>query len=68
DQGLIPHHHEGVNGARNALLLAGYQVELCPMTVQLETVKAALNEWEHKKSDYFSRIRVRGVADHIIMN
>lgn len=68
EQGLIPHHPEGVNGARNALLLAGYEVEPCPISVQPETVKAALDEWEHKKSDYFSRIRVRGVADHISMN
>jgi len=32
-QGLIPYHPEGVNGARIALLLAGYEVELCPMSV-----------------------------------
>lgn len=38
------------------------------MKVAPETVNAALDEWEHKKSDYFSRIRVRGVADHISMN
>lgn len=68
EQGLIPHHPEGVNGARNALLLAGYEIKLCPMSVQPETVKAALDEWEDKKSDYFSRIRVRGVADHIMVN
>jgi hypothetical protein len=68
DLGLIPPHPEGVHGARDALLTAGYLVELCPMKVEPETVKAALDEWEHKKSDYFSRIRVRGVADHITMN
>jgi hypothetical protein len=68
EQGLISHHPEGVNGARNALLLAGYEVEPCSMSVQPEIIKAALDEWEHKKSDYFSRIRVRGVADHIIVN
>lgn len=68
DCGLIPPHPGGTDGARDALLAAGYSVELCPMKVAPETVNAALDEWEHKKSDYFSRIRVRGVADHISMN
>lgn len=68
DLGLISPHPGGADGARDALLAAGYSVELCPLKVDPETVNAALDEWEHKKTDYFSRIRVRGVADHISMN
>lgn len=68
DNELIPSHPGGVNGARDALLSGGYLVEPCPMHVDAEIIKAALDQWEHKKSNYFSRIRVRGVADHIIMN
>jgi len=66
-QGLLPAHPEGVTGARNALKAAGYAVEDRAVDIEEIVVQAAADEWAVRKSDYFSRIRMRGVADHMVI-
>lgn len=66
-QGLLPAHPEGVTGARNALKAAGYAVEDRAVDINESLVLAAADEWALRKMDYFSRIRMRGVADHMVI-
>ena len=66
-QGLLPEHPEGVTGARNALKAAGYAVEDRAVDIDESIVQAAADEWAVRKLNYFSRIRMRGVADHMVI-
>lgn len=66
-QGLLPAHPEGVTGARNALKAAGYAVEDRAVDIGESVVQTAADEWAVRKLDYFSRIRMRGVADHMVI-
>lgn len=66
-QGLLPAHPEGVTGARNALKAKGYAVEERAVEIDESVVQAAAKEWAVRKFDYFRRIRIRGVADHIVI-
>lgn len=66
-QGLLPEHPEGVTGARNALKAAGYAVEDRAVDIDESIVQAAADEWAVRKLKYFSRIRMRGVADHMVI-
>ena len=66
-QGLLPEHPEGVTGARNALKAAGYAVEDRAVDIDESIVQGAADEWAVRKLDYFSRIRMRGVADHMVI-
>lgn len=66
-QGLLPAHPKGVTGARNALKAAGYAVEDRAVDIDESLVLAATDEWALRKMDYFSRIRMRGVADHMVI-
>lgn len=65
-QGL-PAHPKGVTGTRKALKAAGYTVEDRAVDINESLVLAAADEWALRKMDYFSRIRVRGVADHMVI-
>ncbi|MDG4474733.1 FRG domain-containing protein [Thiovibrio frasassiensis] len=67
EQGLLPAHPEGVTGARNALKAAGYTVEYRAIDIDESVMQAAADEWAVRKLDYFSRIRIRGVADHMVI-
>lgn len=66
--GLIPDHPQGINGARSELLAAGYRVELSPLTVDPAIIQAATDSWETKRTAYFDRIRVRAMADMLILD
>ena len=66
-QGLLPAHPEGVTGVRNALNAAGYAVEDRVVDIEESVLQAAVEEWAERKLDYFSRIRMRGVADHVVI-
>ncbi len=66
-QGLLPAHPEGVTGARNALKAAGYAVEDRAVDIEESVVQAAADEWVVRKLDYFSRIRMRRAADHMVI-
>lgn len=66
-QGLLPEHPEGVTGARNALKAAGYAVEDRAVDIDESIVQDAADEWAIRKLNYFSRIRMRGVADHMVI-
>lgn len=66
-QGLLPEHPEGVTGARNALKAAGYAVEDRAVDIDESILQAAADEWAVRKLNYFSRIRMRGVADHMVI-
>ena len=66
-KGLLPAHPKGVTGARNALKVAGYAVEDRAVDINESLVLAAADEWALRKMNYFSRIRMRGVADHMVI-
>lgn len=66
-QGLLPAHPKGVTGVRNALKAAGYAVDDRTVDIDESLVLAAADEWALRKMDYFSRIRMRGVADHMVI-
>lgn len=66
-QGLLPEHPEGVTGARNALKAAGYAVEDRAVDIDESILQDAADEWAVRKLNYFSRIRMRGVADHMVI-
>lgn len=66
-QGLLPAHPKCVTGARNALKAAGYAVEHRAVDINESLFLAAADEWALRKMDYFSRIRMRGVTDHLVI-
>lgn len=63
----MPKHPEGVTGARNALKAAGYAVEDRAVDIDESILQDAADEWTVRKLNYFSRIRMRGVADHMVI-
>jgi hypothetical protein len=67
EQGLLPTHSEGVTGVRNSLKAAGYAVEDRTIDIDESVMQAAANDWAVRKLGYFSRIRMRGVADHMVI-
>ena len=67
EQGLLPAHPEGVIGARNRLRAAGYAVEDRAVDIDESVMQAAADEWAVRKFDYFSRIRMRGAVDHMVV-
>jgi len=67
NKGLLPAHPEGITGARNALKAAGYVVEDRAVDIDESVMQAAADEWAGRKLDYFSRIRIRVVADHMVI-
>lgn len=67
EQGLLPAHPEGVTGARNTLRAAGFVVEDRAVDIDENVMQAAADEWAVRKLDYFSRVRVRGIADHMVI-
>jgi hypothetical protein len=49
------------------LKAAGYAVEDRAVDIDKSLVLAATDEWALRKMDYFSRIRMRGVADYMVI-
>ncbi|NMM14298.1 MAG: FRG domain-containing protein [Rhodoferax sp.] len=66
-QGLLPAHSAGVTGARRALRAAGYAVEDRAIDIDESVMRAAADEWAVRKMGYFSRIRIRLAADHLVI-
>lgn len=67
ENGLLPEHPEGVFGTRSALQSAGYIVKKCAIDIDESVIQAAEKEWAERKLDYFSRVRLRLVADHMAL-
>ena len=67
DLELIPRHSQGIKGVKSALLAAGYKVELCPMKVDPAIIQDAVDTWGQQRESYYSRIKVRGVCDHMVI-
>lgn len=66
--GQIPPHPQGVDGARAALLAAGYEVERFSIAVHPDVIQAAAEQWERQKGAYYERIRCRGVCDLLVLD
>lgn len=54
-------------GATQVLDAAGYRVSSEPIRVSPEIIEAAKAEWEARRPSFFSRIRLRGRADLLIV-
>jgi hypothetical protein len=67
EHGLLPTHPAGVSGAQKALMSAGYTVKDRAVEIDASVIHAAAEEWALRKADYFGRIRMRGVADHVVL-
>lgn len=67
-RGILPPHHKGISGAQKELRSAGYIVEDRAINISMDVNQAAADEWAKRKADYFSRIRMRAVCDHLILD
>jgi hypothetical protein len=47
---------------------AGYIVKDCAVEIGASVIHAATEEWALRQADYFGRIRIRGVADHVVLD
>lgn len=46
---------------------AGYIVKDCAVEIGASVIYAATAAWALRKADYFGRIRMRGVADPVVL-
>ena len=65
NQGLLPVHPKGILGAQKELMSSGYTVEDCAINVSSDVIQAAADEWSKRKADYFGRVRMRAVCEHL---
>jgi len=68
-EGWLPSHPEGIIDLAIAELeYAGYGVSSRPVLVAQEIIDSAEAEWQSKGPKYFSKIRLRGTCDHLILD
>jgi hypothetical protein len=46
---------------------AGYTVKDCAVEIGASVIHAAAEAWALREADCFGRIRMRGVADHVVL-
>lgn len=63
-----PPHPEGIDAAVRAFEEAGYTIVEKRVELSHEVIDAADKEWQERSTDYFSRIKLRGVCDLLILN
>jgi len=47
---------------------AGYIVKDYAVEIGASMIHAATEEWALRKADYFGRVRMHGVADHVVLD
>jgi len=63
--GWTPPHPDGIDAAVRAFEEAGYTIVKKRADLSQEIIDAADKEWKERSPDYFSRIKLRGVSDHL---
>jgi hypothetical protein len=67
-EGWLPSHPADIDLAIAELEYAGYGVSARPALVTQEIIDAAKAEWQSRGPRYFSKIRLRGTCDHLIVD
>ena len=65
ENGWLPPHAVGIQAAARELQSVGYIVSAHPHTVQAEAIVAAASDWQQRKAGFLSRMRLRGLGDHL---
>jgi len=65
--GVLPPHPEGIDGIVRSFELAGYQVVQSIDEVSEESLIAAEAEWRERRASFVTRIKIRGVSNHLAM-
>jgi hypothetical protein len=63
--GILPPHRYGLKGAIQEFEAANYHVIENVEPVLAEIVAAAATDWCQHRRMFVSRIRLRGIADHV---
>jgi hypothetical protein len=63
-RGMLPPHPCGMAGAMGELTAAGYYACSSKVTATRQTVEASFADWEARRQNLMSRLRLRGVAAH----
>lgn len=67
-RGWLPPHPQGIPGAADALKASGYSVTTnSDPEIHQTVLDAATVEWLERRASFFGRIRMRGVADHLVL-